>query len=241
MVGDSIQHQFYVATMMQLEEVDSGLTQKDSQMTMKNASSGAICAGLGGGRLVFIRNDQIAIRQEVYNTVDNMNPWAVYAKNFDVLILNKGAHYVPYKTSTADTIATAMFLKRLTKEYPNIKIFYRTSSPGHPESSLYGSKAITTPLLTEPSSWLNITSFSQYQRYVLKYHWDSFATMNDVTISILHTFTDKTKFSVLHVAEMTLLRPDGHRCAATGLCEDELHYYLPSVIDNWVVVLQNLL
>ena len=55
-------------------------------------------------------------------------------------------------------------------------------------------------------------------------------------VSIAHFRELLPQMEILDVAPMTSLRPDGHR--APGDC---LHYFLPSVVDQWVYMFYNLL
>eukprot|EP01031_Cornospumella_fuschlensis_P034244 gene34244-41451_t len=65
-VGDSTQHEFYVAIHMQLQLRYQPPTQwVVDDLANDNAPSGKICEGKGGGRLEYIRNDQIAVSDVV--------------------------------------------------------------------------------------------------------------------------------------------------------------------------------
>lgn len=262
-VGDSVQHQFYVALFKQLNLRGNPLEQWYVNAVHKPDSSGHVCHKMGGGRLEYMRNDQISVGDA--NTVrwnlilpekpvTNRN-WAAVIDHFDILVLNKGAHYLPKNVSTAMTADTIKVLQSFLQQDPSPTkrrrhVFYRTTPQGSPHCSA-SSQVNTSLLLTEPY-WLpglRSNHSRDVQRYVLEYNWDKFPQMNNVTVSLMTSGLPKEQFTVLHVAEMTSLRADGHRCPVQSSAGgdsnsqgcDELHYYLPSVVDSWVYVFFNLL
>ena len=253
LVGDSIQHQFYVALFKQLNLRGSPIEQWYVNPLDKEDASGKICVGLGGGRLEYIRNDQMSVGRALttrWNAIHLERPvtnrdWAAIAHNFDILVLNKGAHYLEESISTNMTVETAHFLQSFLQQHPGRRhVFYRTTAQGAPHCSAR-SQVNTTLLLTEPY-WMNglrDDSPDDIKKYVFDYNWDKFPHMNRATTSIMTSMLPKEQFTVLHVAEMTALRPDGHRCSSNSEKDDcdELHFYLPSVVDNWVYVFYNLL
>jgi hypothetical protein len=243
MVGDAVQYQFYVATFFQLEGEGEELPLHFNTDTLDNPGVGSLCDDKRGGSLVFLRNDYIAVNQTTEGSRHILHNWTRLALEFDIIILSKAAYQgMSYYDSVQQSIETARFLQTLLVQRPDTRVIYRTTSPGHPHCSI-DSKPITDPLLTEPM-WLNMTGMteSERQEYVVKLQWDRFSVVNEVTAAIFASFLPPSQFSVLRAAELTALRPDGHRCTRDKKKKcDELHYFLPSVVDSWVLLLQNTL
>ena len=245
-VGDSIQHQFYLAFHKLINSTRDGMSQWNGYPP--NSEQGLICEDLGGGRLHYIRSDQMAVENVSPWNLHRQMPrvtdrdWAAIADNFDILVLNKGAHYVPVEESVAATRKTAEFLQTYLAKDKNRQVFFRTTPQGAAHCTNQ-SVANTTLLLSEPT-WLigvNESDPADIQRYVQEYNWDKFPLTNRATVTLLRNSLPSNQFTVIHVAEMTALRPDGHRCYSRFEECDELHFFLPSVVDTWVYVMFNLL
>lgn len=244
-VGDSIQHQFYDSLFMQLDTPGQPMEQWYTENILDNPKSGSICENMGGGRLHYVRCDQVSVTNVVpWNTVQQRGSkrvtnrdWKHVAHVFDFIVLSKGPHYVPVGESEADSRRTASWLKNLVEKQKkennrNVYVFYRTAPTGSPHCSV-DSKPNTTLLLTEPE-WLPVSSPQDIATYKHDYHWDTFPHVNKVTVDIFKEALPEGHFFPLHVAEMSVLRPDAHRCYQRGEMCDELHYFLPSVVDDWV-------
>lgn len=115
-VGDSLNHQFYEVLHMQLETPRDPYGQWDNIHNFPGY--GAVCLNKGGGKLVYIRNDQIKVGgTDPYKTVryrpDNRN-WFSVIHNFDIIIINKGPHFVENVNEfIMDTNKTAEVLFKL--------------------------------------------------------------------------------------------------------------------------------
>jgi hypothetical protein len=231
-VGDSIQHQLYDALFMQLETAGQPLGQWTLEPDIMNTTSGGICVGQGGGRLIYLRNDQIAVTSNT--PLFGKNPpnvyrsdWTTVAPMFGIIILNKGAHYIPDNTVfESETRTTAHWLLN-NINFNKTQVFFRDTPQGHPHAT-EATVAVSDPLLSTPN-WLKLD----------QYRWCHFPHRNkeaiDIFESILGPFV-----TILHVSHMTSNRPDGHRqnvCGGT----DNLHYLLPSVVDSWIHPLYNLM
>lgn len=247
-VGDSLQHQFYDALFMQLETPDQPMHQWYHQEILNNPQSGSICKGKGGGRLHYLRNDHFSVnnvmrwnRKQSGDQRITARDWKEVAHVFDFIILNKGAHYATLSESERVTRESGAwlqtFLDRQWKEHQKkVTIFYRTTPPGSPHCQ-YDSPVNTTLLLTVPEWFPTIdrNNVEDVNKYFHQYNWDSFPVVNNLTLSVLQEYLPKEQLIPLHVAEMTSLRPDTHRCYEPNKpCDDELHYFLPSVVDTWV-------
>jgi len=244
-VGDSIQHQFYDSLYMQLETPGQPMEQWYTQNILGDPNSGSICAGKGGGRLHYIRSDHFAINNVVpWNAVQQHGAhrvtnrdWKKVAHVFDLIVLGKGPHYVPLSQSQQDSQQTADWLKnfietRKKENNRNLYIFYRTAPTGNAHCSV-DSKPNTTLLLDEPD-WLPVTTPQDIALYKGDFHWDTFPAVNKIALEALNATLPSGHFIPLHVAEMSVLRPDAHRCYQRNEVCDELHYFLPSVVDNWI-------
>lgn len=252
-VGDSLQYEWYVATMKQLE-ADSNY-QKTSEVPNLQSDLGVVCANSSeypSARIVYSCHDHIAVDGDL--TPWDFIPapdtpqrtcnrdWKVLAERFDILVLNKGAHFEPAEQSNPKTNATAHFLASYLAKDSNRRVYYRTTTLGHNYPSI-NAHPVVDLLLTEPQ-WrqgpLHVTLPSD------KYHWNTFPRMSQETVSILSSVLlprFQSQYKVLHVAEMAALRPDGHRCYSSHGGErcDGLHHFLPSVVDTQLFVLFNFL
>lgn len=232
-VGDSIQHQFYDALFMQLGTPGQPLGQWTLEPDIHKNTSGLICDGQGGGRLVYLRNDQIAVtdttplyaraRKDVYRA-----DWAAIAPMFGIIILNKGAHYIPndalYK---AETRTTANWLLK-SIDFNRTQVFFRDTPQGHPNAT-QTTVAINDTLLVAPD-WIKEEH----------YEWSTFPRRNREAIEVFESILGPF-VTILYVAHMTFNRPDGHRHDVCSDSLDNLHYLLPSVVDSWIQPLFNLM
>jgi hypothetical protein len=255
LVGDSMQHVFYDALFMQAATPGQPLSQF-KVFEQINESEAGICNGKGGGMLMFLRNDQISVSNNTlpWNHVGQKVPeedqaavvdpdkrvvvtnrdWKSVADNFDLIVLNKGAHTVPLHTFIKDLEETGVWLKDyLQSSGRQIQIFFRTTPQGHHQASKMIT-AVTEPLEQEPK-WL--------KKEETIYGWEMFPLYDKHAIRILKSHLG-ANLTILNVSPMTHLRPDGHICFKNGrdrnYC-DMLHYFLPSVVDAWVQVFFNLL
>lgn len=235
MVGDSLQHLYYEALTSQLNPGAKTLKQEYNLGLVRNGQGiGSICNG--SSRLVFIRNDQLRLKPDVR---EHMHDWTEFAPKYEIIILNKAAHYVPLDVSERDSKETAAFLSQLLHSHPQHVVYYRTASAGHPQATTRS--VPDTQILDKEPLWLNCTTEEQIVEFTKNYHWDVFPAFNRLSLDIYQQHLGDTgRFFPLHVAEMTVLRPDGHPVNEdeTG---DRLHYLLPSVVDNWVMPLFNTL
>eukprot|EP01031_Cornospumella_fuschlensis_P029669 gene29669-35813_t len=253
-VGDSTQHEFYVTIHMQLHTpYQPSIQTIVGDLNNDSSTSGRICEGKGGGRLEFIRSDQIGVTDVVpwnkppQSKTVGLRDWKAIASHFDILVLNKGTHYKPIGASEKDTRATAAFLLDFLSEDPKRHVFYRTTPPGHPTCSPSLSRANETLLLSEPT-WLPPLKSRDFKLFGLKYGYVHFPRINEQTVKILKEKLPPQQLTVLYVAEMTVLRPDGHRCerhTSTPWINctncDYIHRYLPSSVhEAWLHAMFNL-
>jgi hypothetical protein len=241
MVGDSLQHHFFQSLFMQLDTPGQPIDQFDVISELNNSESSGICLQQGGGHLVYLRNDQLSVRKKSPWNCTRLKPFvhdrdfSAIADQFDIFVMNKGAHHVGIVQFQEDLIFTADWLKTyIQTQTRNISIFYRNTPQGHAGASTEV-KPLTEPLTKEPE-------WARYSTNPAKYnhHWELFPIYDRLAMQILH---DRLGINItfLQISYMTFLRPDGHRCKAYGAPCDDLHYFLPSVVDSWVQVFYNLL
>jgi hypothetical protein len=231
---------------MQLDTPGQPIDQFEVIDELNNSGKSGICGQQGGGHLVYLRNDQLDVRKKSpWNTPRNFlchirdRNFSAVANQFDVFVLNKGAHHVGIEQFQEDLIFTADWLKNYQQtQTRNISIFYRTTPQGHTQASSEVTP-LTEPLTKEPE-WTN-TSTDPVRH---NYHWELIPIYDRLAMQILHERLE-VNITFLQISYMSFLRPDGHRCHAThnppGDKCDELHYFLPSVVDSWVQVFYNLL
>jgi hypothetical protein len=235
MIGDSIQFQFFQALFMQLETPGQPIDQWEAISQFNHPEMSGICLNKGGGHLVYLRNDQISVTTKTpwnasgHHHVVHDRDFTAIADQFDIFVLNKGAHHVNIEEFQEELLLTADWLKTYIEDQSrNISLFFRTTSQGHPNAS--SEIEPITEVLTKEPNWVKVTS----------YNWESFPMYDRLAMHILNEALG-SKITFLKVSYMTQLRPDGHRCQRYMEPCDQLHYFLPSVIDSWVQVFYNLL
>jgi len=135
---------------------------------------------------------------------------------FDLLIYNRGAHYVSDDILLYELNNTLSFLQH---HYPDISIIYRSTSPGHVN---FQDLRYSRPL----------SSKHQYVSTSV-HNWDQFEHQNELTRLFLNLYYRNIIY--LDIYPSTMLRGDGHNTI------DGLHYCIPGPIDQWVVFLYNTL
>ena len=221
-IGDSINHLFYQSLLQHVgwsghpDPGDDGWTRDDWQL---------VCGGRA--RVQYFRNDLLLGRGDASWKTDpgacgdrcrDPRLYDVLEKgDFDVLVLNRGAHWVP---DTELVRGMEEFLVRLKgvlkKRGPAQKprVFWRTTVPGHG-----GCDQLTRPLRPgEPLPPGNPA-----------FHWGDFEKQNALVAELLHIHLGSALTWTIDAYAMTKLRQDRHM--GNGDC---LHYCLPGPPDWWV-------
>jgi hypothetical protein len=209
---------------------------------------------MGGGRLQYIRNDQVRadhndpLLRSDSNKHFFFRNWTQIAADFDILVLNKGAHFVHVEEHFInETRRTAEFLRahylnvrRTSGLHNNTHVFFRTTPSGHPHAS-YSSTVNTSTIAPFDPMTVDCgkEGGDEQYTYCYSYGWDRFRHRNRLAVDIFREYLGSS-LTVMDVAPMTYLRPDGHHCDEEK-CGDRLHYFLPSVVDGWVQMFYNLL
>jgi hypothetical protein len=99
----------------------------------KNPSRVQVCAGQGGGKVAFLRNDQVSVTdcvplKEKIKTTRPKHDWISIATRFDIIVLSKGAHVVDDEgTFRRETEETARWVKKFVSGKPGRQV--RSSVP----------------------------------------------------------------------------------------------------------------
>ena len=134
----------------------------------------------------------------------------------DLLVVNRGAHYVPDHVLLKEINETLTFM---TQQYGSrISIIFRSTAPGH---SNYDETRYLAPLRNSSEAKLN------------DFHWDDFERQNRLVQRLIRRYFKDVLY--LDVYPSSVLRHDGHTD------DDGLHYCIPGPIDNWTVLLYNAL
>jgi hypothetical protein len=145
-----------------------------------------------------------------------------FLAQFDVVVMNMGAHWIPDNRFNASMYAIANVVKRQRMGRPHARFFWRSTIPGHANCSgrsqpILGSSAKSPPVVSPHPGW----------------HWEDIPPQNTLAAQIL----GPVGVEILDVYEASIRRPDRHQFEG-GDC---LHYHLPSVIDYWNILLFNFL
>lgn len=140
-----------------------------------------------------------------------------------VLVLNRGAHYVPDDELLTDIRRNIeevrAWLRRCDAYRIKCHFFWRTTVPGHP-----GCGNFTTPVndIKTMEAWIaNKTMYNKNS-----YHWPDFQHQNQLVVSEFIA-ANLSSFQVLDAYYLNVLRPDEHR-AHQGDC---LHNCYPGKMD----------
>ncbi|CAI6002296.1 unnamed protein product [Closterium sp. NIES-65] len=116
-------------------------------------------------------------------------PWHLYdgLVSADVVVVNRGAHYVGGRDFELSVRAAMRLLRR---KLPRALLVYRNSPPGHVNCSSYDRPI---KIRQDPAT--------------LPFHWDTFSSQNDIAREI----AEEVKAVYMDVDTMTALRPDGHK------------------------------
>lgn len=139
-----------------------------------------------------------------------------YLDEAEVIILNRGAHYVPTPRFVRELRSLLRFLRL---HYPLKLIIFRNTPPGHVNCTTHDRplEAPQDPELLPPL-----------------FHWKDFKGQNEVARGIMR------EFGILYmdVYNMTLLRADGHRGHNRYNAEDCLHYCNPGETNTCALLVE---
>ena len=218
-IGDSTSYMFYQSIFMQLLSEGQPRKQHDD-----SDSFDLICGGKA--RLKFVRNDLLSGNRAALDPLHL--DWVKHITDFDIVVANKGCH-IDHGDFAVNTVASAIeFAKYMNS--PNKTFIYRTTPQPHPyctEDAVANTNAL---LSVDQENFVHYDEMSAFNEY----EWYRIPSRDIMSLSLYRKHIPSME--VLDVAPMTSLRPDGHRAPT-----DCLHYYLPSVVDQWVFMFYNLL
>ena len=220
-IGDSLSWEQY-RSLIQLHNVPTRQGYQHQSFELNTNIQQPICDG-GTTAVVYRRDDTL---QHVKESIEQNFP--------TVLILNRGAHYVPddqLKQEMKSLIKVIQkWLQKCESEYKiECHFFWRTTVPGHIGCNTT-ERAMTTPaydLHDIEKTW--IKNKSLYDDISLEYHWYDFKHQNEIVLDLLKEsgLLAKLNVQVIDAYDINTLRPDEHR-ASTGDC---LHSCFPGKMD----------
>ena len=178
-------------------------------------TNGSVC---GNHRIIYIRNDLLQVDNNP-RSFDYM-PWSTMPElgSADVIILNRGAHYVPDDEFGPTLRAALTFLRN---KYPDKLFVYRSTPPGHADCQNF-TKPLERP--QDPS--------------ILPFNWDKFAAQNVIAERVC----EEVGMVFMDVVPQTILRADGHNGYMPTIdFYDCLHYCVPGPADVWAEYMVNAL
>ena len=209
-VGDSLSRQWHVT--LQSMAGASQCTASGRQYVSGSCKGHWLCAG-GPSRLKawmqWRRSDHLPVDRTEFSFNRSSNiveePWvqllAGRRSGFDIIVLNRGAHYEEDGPLLRQWRATLSFLLR---EYPSARLFVRTTPPGHRDCAKH-----RKPLSSrQPSAGL-------------PHHWPAFARQNGKLRAMLNGDRAFASVTLLDVEKAVALRPDEHLLGKNNDC---LHY-----------------
>ena len=226
-VGDSITH-LQARSLWLLMNGDSdefmGQTYKANGLPTGKFVTVRIC----GGKILasYARNDLLTLGKELfYERYGLVIPWTQKLQDYDILVLNDGAHFHPHMPlppmygNPRKPYEEAMHnASAYLETHYNGTVIFRTTPRGH-LGCQRDSKVIPSKVNVNSTRYFRPSKL--YENY-----YGSFPLFN----AFVHAdFGRLNNAIILDVARMTEYRPDSH----LNPPHDCLHYILPGTIDQW--------
>ena len=262
--GDSLLYQMFLATIYQVEnrtvEVIKQIQDSKDAMPLNKICDDTVS-------LSFMRSDRLTL--ELVDTPRDITKplcagqficnarWIGALPNIDILVLNKGHHLreVSEEQFLQDSFTAAEYIGNYTKSGLSnrkgrqaLQVYFVTTSPGHPFCSGHSEPNLYPYTSANGSS--NLMNYEatlndpRYEMYYKHHFWHRYGVHDEYQKRIFRTYSNAT---IIDVAPMSALRPDGHRFATdlelqkNPTASDCLHYHEPGPVDNWVKLFFNLL
>ncbi|GJP86222.1 hypothetical protein CLOP_g16272 [Closterium sp. NIES-67] len=177
-----------------------------------------LCTDLGlSVRLFFVRDYYLNSTEAVNDfmvdkSFDESWMGEIAAQNISIVVMNRGAHYIPDDQFERQMRSTLLALRQT---HPDLLIIVRNTPAGHPQCWLHR-KPVKQLLKLPHTDW----------------HWDGYAAQNE----ILKRLAEGVGGVYMDVNASAVWRADGH----IGRW-DCLHYCHPGPVDTWVQLLHNML
>lgn len=243
-VGDSMSEQF-TATLV------SALFHNNQSLSEKNKAINPECQVLVNGRhneapcddpsrrcyysnnvtshnivIDTIRNEHLKVEDTNSLTKIGARWHAQLGKlNPNLLILNRGAHYVEDDILLRDLRKTFSFLR----QFPHVSTIFRSATIGHSD---FAEKRLSEPLRSASDADVSERG-GIYNNTKILFNWDKFRHQMSLVKSLIDSSFPEIIF--IDVYASTARRADLHAV------EDGLHYCIPGPIDNWVRLLHTTL
>lgn len=213
-VGDSLSWEHY-SSLIQLNGLHTHQAYQHQSRELEMNIFQSVCNGKA--KVLYRRDDKL---QNLTSSLQQDFPV--------VLVLNRGAHYVPDEEllpGIRKNIAELnehwipLCLSRKIKCH----LFWRTSVPGHPGCSIESGNKQRRSVFTQPNNDLQameslIGNLSMYDNHSMAYHWYDYQHQNELVLSELQTaFSDLARtspyfhFEIIDAYYINVRRPDEHR------------------------------
>lgn len=237
LVGDSLTFTFHETLLSALLDPLDPELHEHSQWdtcpthTLCAAEARAAPGRVKPGSLRYIRNDHATVAFSGKNPARNENMWVDALSANSLLVVNRGAHFVPDDELVQGVQTTIDWIAR---EAPRgMGVIWRNTVPGHElEDFLYNGTfaRFKTPLRARHKYKENDKA--------AKYNWNLFPEQNAIVEGLVKAhMEDLTRaggggvgWLYLDVENSTVLRADRHK--------DGLHYCVPGPTDTWVRFLE---
>jgi hypothetical protein len=212
MVGDSLMmHTFYTLA-LQLGAIDT--IPRPPGASAYNMSI-AVCGGTS--HVHYVRNDWLELNDGpvLRDGHDVRTPWKHLVSHFDIIMVNQGAHMLPWSDYRKNVRKTLRFLSKTSA-----RVFYLGMSPGFPHCER--EKEPRSPghepdLRHAPHNWSVIPLYNEDTRRFIE-----------------REFGPTRCVRYIDLASAAMLRGDAHVGA-----HDCLHFKFPGVHDAWIHIIYN--
>ena len=223
-IGDSLSFEMYAALIYSL---GGNVVERDSlrsgRFKLDHVITDGICnnskTSSNGLRLTYRRDDSL----------ENL-PVLFQIQQPDLLILNRGAHFVhnfKLRRQIVQTIAQVQAYQQDCRNQSRVcKIIVRKTIPGHPLCWNYHQPSDS---LEDMWSIINNRSLYTWSREAPHFHWWDFQSQNELVVNLFNQSLPRVEFDVLDAVNPLVLRPDLHRWAHGK--KDCLHSCYPGRMD----------
>jgi GDSL/SGNH-like Acyl-Esterase family found in Pmr5 and Cas1p len=170
----------------------------------------------GTSRLVYRRDDHLTdIRHALFENLTHIP---------QVLVLNRGAHYVKdgqYRRELRSTLdVVEEWLGRCDQLKIKCHFFWRTTVPGH-----VNCRSFKAPVNDKAAMEAHIADLSQYVGSALDFHWYDFQHRNLLAEAELKRRRHNLTYQILDGYHINVLRPDKHTDCLHSCCPGKMDVY----------------
>ena len=195
----------------------------------------------GGSWVGYIRNDHLVEIDSHGLQLDNNEsgvtfhapmhlPFLQHARTVDVLVLNRGIHFVEDAALTGQVEWLVQKIHGLRRTNPRLRVFWRTTLPGHVNcsrsSTLLGQRYVPPVGYGDPAARGGETGTRQFG-------YEHMERQNALVRRVLREWLPDGAVEFIDAAALSNRRADRHVLWGGSAIPDCLHYCAPGPVDDW--------